>query len=362
MRVRRGVRVLILDTYYPAFLDSHYGARSGLATETYEVQWRALMDRFFGTSDSYSHFLRELGHEAHELVINCEPLQRAWAHERKRAALGFPNPRGGSLVLRQARAFEPDVIYVQNLSALSPKILRSLRSHTRLLVGQTATEAPGLAQFEPFDLIVTSFPHYVARLRERGITSEYLRIGFDSRVLAEVQGEHPRFGAVFVGALGHSPRWRSNELVERAAKKTPIDFWGYKAGEWAKDSPIRARYRGEAWGLEMYRVLARARIAINRHGDVAERYANNMRLYETTGVGCLLVTDHKENLGELFDVGREVVAYRSEGELVEAIKHYLACDEERAEIAQAGQERTLREHTYRDRMQDLVEILNSYLR
>ena len=33
----------------------------------------------------------------------------------------------------------------------------------------------------------------------------------------------------------------------------------------------------------MYRVLARTRVAVNRHGDIAEGYANNMRLFEATG-------------------------------------------------------------------------------
>ena len=35
----------------------------------------------------------------------------------------------------------------------------------------------------------------------------------------------------------------------------------------------------------MYRVLRQSKIALNRHSDVAEDHANNMRLYEATGVG-----------------------------------------------------------------------------
>jgi spore maturation protein CgeB len=121
------------------------------------------------------------------------------------------------------------------------------------------------------------------------------------------------------------------------------------------------RYHGEAWGLEMFRVLAESRIAVNRHIDVAGDNANNMRLYEATGVGSLLLTDAKENLGDLFEVGREVVAYRDENELVEAIEHYLAHEDERAAVAAAGQQRTLREHGYGVRMRELSGILESYL-
>ena len=97
------VRVLIVDTCYEGFLDAHHAERPELVDAPYDVQWRALMDRFFGTGDSYSHFLGELGHEAHEVVINCEPLQRAWAREHRVALPRLPRlPRGRPLVLAQA--------------------------------------------------------------------------------------------------------------------------------------------------------------------------------------------------------------------------------------------------------------------
>jgi spore maturation protein CgeB len=84
-----------------------------------------------------------------------------------------------------------------------------------------------------------------------------------------------------------------------------------------------------------------------------------MRLFETTGVGSLLLTDAKVNLGELFEPGREVVAYRDADDLVASARRYLADDAARREIASAGQARTLRDHTYAVRMQELVDILEA---
>jgi spore maturation protein CgeB len=94
---------------------------------------------------------------------------------------------------------------------------------------------------------------------------------------------------------------------------------------------------------------------------VAENYANNMRLYEATGVGSLLITDRKDNLGNLFEVGKEVVAYSTQEEASELIRHYLAHPDEAEAIAKAGQARTLRDHTYKRRMDELVPILQHYL-
>jgi spore maturation protein CgeB len=111
----------------------------------------------------------------------------------------------------------------------------------------------------------------------------------------------------------------------------------------------------------MYKVLSLSRISLNRHIDVAEGHANNMRLFETTGVGTLLLTEAAPNLADLFVPGREVVAYEDEDDLVEKIEHYLEHDDERVEIASAGQRRTLSEHTYRRRMTELAAILEQRL-
>jgi len=128
------------------------------------------------------------------------------------------------------------------------------------------------------------------------------------------------------------------------------------------DSAIRNKHNGEAWGKEMFQRLASSKITVNRHIDVAENYANNMRLFEATGCGALLITDYKENLNDLFEIGSEVVAYRSPEECAALIKYYLDNPDEAETIARAGQARTLRDHSYSKRMEQTAEILERHLR
>ncbi|MBM4042004.1 MAG: glycosyltransferase family 1 protein, partial [Planctomycetes bacterium] len=71
--------------------------------------------------------------------------------------------------------------------------------------------------------------------------------------------------------------------------------------------------------------------------------------------------DWKGNLHEMFEPGKEVVAYRSPEECVELVRYYLAHDDAREAIARAGQARTLREHTYFHRMQELTELVRRHL-
>ena len=358
------MRVLIVDTCYEPFLRQHYEDRPELAERSYSVQWRTLMDRFFGTADAYSHYLGRLGHTAHELVVNCAPLQAAWVAEHLRGPSRFLLRRRPPIDALDAQVaeFAPDVLYVQDLSVLPRNRLERLRRHTPRIVGQIASRLPTDDRLAGYDLIVTSFPHFVERLETAGVASAYLRIGFDPRVLEHVSHDRSAAtGAVFVGGLGRSHHGVGNAILEGAAAKLPIDFWGYDAESLPADSPILRGYKGEAWGLDMYRVLSRSAVALNRHVDAAEGFANNMRLYEATGVGALLLTDAGRNLSDLFEPGREIETYASETELVEKLGHYLHAEPEREAIAAAGRARTLNDHTYAVRMRELAALLAARL-
>ena len=380
------MRIVVVDSYYRAFLADHYAARPELNRTPYADQLQSLLEQCFGTSDAYSQHLRELGHDAVEIIVNCEPLQVSWAleHGRNRRLLGrvrdlLPGRAGDAfsrtmllrkIALEQIRDDEPDVVYVQDPSFFGAAELRTLRRHSRLLVGQIASALPSWRRLRMFDLITTSFPHYVELLRGHQIEAEYFRIGFYERVLDRLKirgvncdpADDRPHSITFVGGLNPDVHGGGTRLLEHLSNEVELDIWGYGAKALPPGSPILQRYRGEAWGLKMYEVLARSRIAINRHIEAANGYANNMRLYEATGVGTLLMTESRKNLPELFTPGGEVVTYEGDADLVAKLRHYAQNDAERERIAAAGQARTLAEHTYRLRMEELAEILRAHLR
>ena len=67
----------------------------------------------------------------------------------------------------------------------------------------------------------------------------------------------------------------------------------------------------------MYDILRRSKITFNRHIDVAETNANNMRMFEATGMGSLLITDKKDNLNDLFCENKEVISYCNKEDALE---------------------------------------------
>lgn len=373
------MRILFVDTYYPQFLKQFYHDTKGLKQQPYSKQVDELLAANFGTSDFYSYFLNQMGWQAKDLIVNCVPLQKSWAnqndvefhawamkvpHRLYRLPIIGPqlsNLQGlSNVALAQVLEYKPDIVYCQDLSFFSPEALKTIKENVRLIVGQIACPPPPDAFLKGYDLILTSFPHFVGRFKEKGIASEYFRIGFDHRLLDQLKDVKKTIPASFVGGFSRH-HTKAIPLFEYLAEKTPIQFYGYGAKSLNADSPIVKNHHGEVWGMDMYRALAASRITLNRHINVAENFANNMRLYEATGSGALLITDMKDNLADIFEIGKEVVCYTSQEEAVELINYYLDHPDEAESIAKAGQARTLKDHTYQKRMEELVPLLQKYL-
>jgi hypothetical protein len=350
------MRVAILDTYYANFLEAVYEGRPELHELPYAAQRAELLAQSFGTFDAYSHGLRAAGHDAQELITNSEPLQRRWAAE---SGMSVPRRRPMEAILNaQVDSIDPDVVYVQHMAATPRRLLDRWRSQRRLVVGQIAVAPPKKRMLLGYDLIVTSFPHYVERFRGLGVQSEYLPLAFDPRVLESLGQVEPRWDVVFVGGLDPRVHPAGSGLIESVAEPLDLQLWGYGLPE---QSPLRSRYHGELWGLDMYRVLASSRVVVNRHIEAAEGHANNMRLFEATGVGAALVTDRGHNLADLFEPGRDVATYGDGDDLIAVVRRLLADEDERGALARAGQRRTLSDHTYERRMADLARLLEKYL-
>jgi len=73
-----------------------------------------------------------------------------------------------------------------------------------------------------------------------------------------------------------------------------------------------------------------------------------------------LLTDAKVNLPCLFEPDQEVVTYETPAEAVGKLKQLLADPQAAVAIAARGQARTLREHSYSQRMAELVALLQRH--
>jgi spore maturation protein CgeB len=373
------VTFLILSADYSAFLRWLYAQHPGLERSSYEEQKRIRRESLFGGPYQYSDNLKKLGYEANDIYVNNEGMQKAWAREHGLRLSGdwrweFRLRRGlvpwisrvkdqrwlYDILAAQIRYHKPDVLFNQAMDTLSSRFLQEMKPDVRLLVGQIAAPLPQGEDWGVHDLVVSSLPNLVGYFHSIDVPSELNRLAFDPAVLSRLKEGEPEFDVSFVGSL-HPAHATRTAWLEHLCSHLEMNVWANGVERLRDDSPIRSRYVGTAWGVEMYQIFHRSKMTLNHHIGTAGPYANNSRLYEATGVGTLLVTDWKEDLHEIFIPGKEVVAYRSPEECVELIQHYLTHEDERKAIAAAGQQRTLQEHTYDQRTQAFSDIVSKYL-
>jgi spore maturation protein CgeB len=387
------MRILVLNADYLRFQAWLYRRQPGLENAPYAAQMAARNASLFGLADFYSKNFAALGHSAAEIHVNNPWLQAAWAREHglafeapeakatterralpgwlERAVTPFKpilrplarkvglspklDQQAENILLAQIEEFRPDLVLNQDLFHIDTKLMRRIKeSGNPIAIGQVGIEPSRGEDWSVYDLLISQLPTTVKFFRNLGVRAEVNHLAFEPAIL-DVLPEKPAadIDVSFVGSVSVDHLQRI-ALLEAVAERYDLKLWGNRPQALPASSPLHRCFQGEVWGADMYQVLRRSRITLNSHIDLAGPEAGNMRLFEATGVGAFLLTDFKDNLHTLFAPDREVAVWRSIEDCLRAINHHLGDDKGRAEIAHAGQARTMAQHTYRHRA---IEIL-----
>jgi spore maturation protein CgeB len=387
------MRILVLNADYPRFLAWFYRGRVGLENAPYAAQMAARNASLFGVADFYSKNFAALGHAAAEVHVNNPWLQAAWAREHgmttappespgdanrkslpawlQRVVTPFKpmlrplarkvglSPRldkqAEDILFAQIEEFRPDVVLNQDTFHVDTSLIRRIKGIGKpILIGQVGIEPSRGEDWTVYDLMISQLSMTVNFFRGFGVRSEVNHLAFEPAILdALPKAPAADIDVSFVGTVSADHRQRI-ALLEAVAERYDLQLYGSRPQALPASSPLHRCYRGEVWGAEMYQVLRRSRVTLNSHIDLTGREAGNMRLFEATGVGTFLLTDRKDNLGTLFEPDREVAAWRSIDDCLTAIGRMLGDDNGRAAIARAGQARTMAQHTYRHRAQEIL--------
>jgi hypothetical protein len=390
------MRILVLNADYPRFLAWLYRRQPGLERASYADQMAARNASLFGLADFYSRNFAALGHPAAEIHVNNPWLQAAWAREHG-MAIESPEPPGAiagkappawlqrvvtpfkpllrplarkvglsprldpqaeDILLAQVEEFRPDLVLNQDVFHVDTRLMRRIKGiGSPILVGQVGIEPSRGEDWTVYDLLISQLPRIVQSFRAVRVRSEVCHLAFEPAILDALPAAPAADVEVsFVGSVSVDHRQRI-ALLEAVAQRYELKLWGNRPLTLSASSPLQRCFQGEVWGADMYQVLRRSRITLNSHIDLAGREAGNMRLFEATGVGTFLLTDFKDNLDTLFTPDREVVAWRSIDDCLNAIGRYLVDDDGRAAIARAGQARTMAQHTYSHRAREILGLI-----
>jgi spore maturation protein CgeB len=365
------MKIMLFWSYYDAYIQAVYAEHLGLDKMSYKKQQDVLSSGHFGWPPDLAKQWIEQGHEVEILIVNAEHLQTAWAAEND---ISFDiGTWQYEIAYEQVKQFTPDILWIGSMFNYFGEYLRRLKPFCQKIFAWTACPVPRTLDLSGIDCMLTSHENYKNNFIRLGKKCEKVLPAFDPQILDELKSSVADIDCSFVGNLSwaHIQRIR---VMKQLADRTPIQIWGdrprlksrglLKKGfipAYLEARSIKSRIRPAVWGMEMYEILARSAMTVNVHGEVAEGLAGNMRMFEATGVGSLLLTESAPNIKELYEPGEEVITYRDTEHLVDIISYYNSHPQERDEIAAAGQRKTFMKHSVAQRSSELLDVFEVYL-
>ncbi len=356
------MRIFQILTFYPAYLQEFYTRQPHLLEAAAEEQLNAFRQDGFSGGHMFGLYQPEGGWDARVVIGNCLPLLQAFAREYGVS----PQARPMDIIKAMIRRDDPDVLLLSDPIPFDSRFVRYLNKKPPLVVGWRAASIPRETDWSSFDLILSHLsPCREVALRLGAKKALPFRPGFPSFLAERVAGTETVDDVVFSGqwTSEHGDRNRMLLYVAEMADRAPRPYTpAYYLAHYGSLPPaVQACNRRARWGLEMYRALRSGRIVLNAEIDLAKGEAGNMRLFESTGVGRFVLTEHQPNLADLFVPGKELDSFASPEELMEKIRHYLDHPAERERVAAAGQARCLRDYNMPARSGELAGIFRQHL-
>lgn len=328
-----------------------------LVSPKFHGYWRAIKSAIERDgAEVHTHLYDDYGSRAgklrHKLVL--ELPQRVSGQGRQSVSEVFTQR-----ALAAVRVINPDLVLTVKGDVLGPAYwdeLNRRRCRTAIwLYDELRRTSFDLDLVPNVDVIASYSGMDVGKLQKAGRDALYLPLAFDTstsftpRVRDEI---------AFVGA-----RYPSRLQLLEELQAAGVDVRAY-GRDWSRHPVDRLR----TWELtrsavpsdrdlsrsDAYGVFAGAAGCINTH---ANQDGFTMRTFEIPGAGGMQLID-REDVGEFYDPGSEVVVFTSPDELAEVSRRAQRDTGWRRGIADKAQRRTLAHHTFDHRLARLLAFWN----
>lgn len=122
---------------------------------------------------------------------------------------------------------------------------------------------------------------------------------------------------------------------------------------------ILSRIQKPKLSLDIERIIySSADISLNIHERQQKRFwwDCNERLFKIPACWWFQITDDVACIHKYLEDGKEIVIAKDKDDRFAKIDYYMSHPEERAKIAEAGRKRVLKDHTYNNRVEQILNI------
>ncbi len=278
----------------------------------------------------------------------------------KYAWLSYMNSR----LLEQVRQTRPDILFLSRGETVTAETLRQIRKETGTIIVNVFTDNPlyigKFENIEPCHYFFVKDTYVRDALKKAGLKNVwYLPQCTNAGVYkpyALDAKERELFGAE-VSLVGSRYAYRSRMLQEIG--EFNVSLWGRG---WAKQSVRGLQHTvrgGDIRGSGKAKVFCGSAISLNPHHPLNDIRGTNSRTFDIAACRGFQLSDDKEDLRDLLKPGEEIICFSTVEELKKQIGYYLAHPDERDQIAAAAHRRVLKDHTYENRVRELLDIIGN---
>jgi len=268
--------------------------------------------------------------------------------------------RGIKLALEQMKIHKPDVVWIFCPRHLPPIILNKFKRYTKLLVGHLSSTEPRNDWLNNYDLLLTSHPGFVLDWREKyNKQVELFKPAFQEKYASKTSLVNRKHKLIFAGKLS-SDHEKRIKVLQDIVEGFDIEVYADVNSRIPLSSSLRKIIKPPKWGEEYFKLLGDSSIILNVHGEIAGNYSANIRLVEASGAGGLLVTEKSPNLHEYFD-SVPIPTYENSADLLVLLGQLTEKLNQHQEIATLSQQIVLKDHTYKVRAKEVIEMVSKIL-
>ena len=363
-------RFLRISSIYPDFLKvlkKKYDKKD----ESYTKTLNNIFDEMYSVSNFITQALSKKGYNCNEIIENADFIQKKWLDE-------FGDKSSNDTILiQQIKYYKPNVLFLGNANIAKKNLIETIRNFDFVKIILCFHCAPFtkkiLNNLNFVDGIVTCTKGYSEKIYS--ITKKnvlLMRHAFPNNIDYNFTPQNRNIdisfiGSIFINTKLHNDRvdlvyklmrnFKNSYIAINFSNKFLLQYIYYllicilnlkilkNFNFFLKIIYIYFFSKKPSFGIDMLSILNKTKILINTHIKDTE-YAGNMRLFEGTGSGCMLITDKKKDLDKLFIIGKEIEVFEHNSELIEKCKYYLNNYEKLKIIAEAGRTKTNNHHNY----------------
>ena len=397
------MRLAIIQNLYSNYISVFQHVNKELLTN-YDQSLKLLQYDSFSWNGCWGEYMSDYNIEVVELYVNYDILNQHWINEN----IKISNLNIHDILIAQLNYFKIDYVLNTDVNILDCQFVKRIKVETKVKKVYAHVCSPFFTKkdISEYDGNYTCLKAFEKEFKSNGMPSIYMPHCFNSKINERISNAKTiKTGTVFFaggvlkGCDLHDHREKL--LLEFLKEKIPLEFYSEAANYnyfksylfntikvsiyslkktlnkiKIKDEILnnisffnkvnaipggilnKKMYKNAKkplYGNKLFSLMQNQLISLNVHPGISKNEASNMRLFEATGVGSLLLTDYKDNLSSFFDIDSEIVTYACIEEAVEKAKYLLNNPLVAIKISEAGKKRIESDHTFYNRAPILAE-------